>query len=214
MTEHEQLRTELGAYLIGSLAPADRDAVDHHLGGCALCLAELAALAPLPGLLGRLTAEDARSGALTPGPRLLPRTLDAVREHQRAQLGRLRRWRLTAVAAAIVAVAALALPPLIRSVPSGAPLVTAAGVTATGTGALTARPWGTAVELDLTGLPTAPGYQAYAVGRDGRGEITASWGRTANGRAVVTGATAIARTDLVAVEIRTTDGRPLLTLPG
>lgn len=214
MTEHDGMRTDIGAYLVGSLAPAERTAVERHLAGCADCRAELAALAPLPGLLGRISAEDARSRALTPDPQLLLRTLDAVRARQHAQQHRLERWRLAAVAAAVVAVAALALPPVLDAAPSAAPLATAAGVTAAGTGNLDARPWGTAVTLDLTGLPSAPGYVAYALAHDGRSEIAASWGATPDGHAAVTGATAIPRADLAAVQIRTTDNRSLLTLPG
>lgn len=212
--EHEHLRTDLGAYLIGSLAPADRDAVEHHLAGCPDCRAELATLAPLPGLLARLGPDEARDQALAPSPQLLARTLHTVRDRQRTQHRRLLRWRLAAVAAGIVAVAAVALPPLVGSAPSGSPLVTAAGVTATGTGGLSARPWGTAVALTVSGLPAATGYVAYAVGRDGRGEIAATWGVTPDGHAAVTGATAIPRADLAAVQIRTTDGRTLLTLTG
>lgn len=213
VAEHARLRTELGAYLIGSLAPADHAAVEQHLSGCPDCRAELARLAPLPGLLGRLSAEEVRSRALTPGPELLSRTLEMVRAEQHAQRRTLRRWRLASVAAGVLAVAALALPPLLGAVPTGTPLVTAAGVTATGTGDLAARPWGTAVTLDLTGLPTAPGYTAYAVHRDGSSQVAASWGATPDGHAAVNGATAIPRVELVTVQIRTSDGRPLLTLP-
>ncbi len=211
--EHARLRTALGAYLIGSLAPADHAAVQRHLPGCPDCRAELARLAPLPGLLSRLDADEVRDRALSPGPDLLARTLDAVRAQQHSQRRTLRRWRLASVAAGMLAVAALGLPPLLGAIPTGTPLVTAAGVTATGTGDLAARPWGTAVALDLTGLPAADGYLAYAVHRDGSGEVAATWGATPDGHAAVDGATAIPRTELAAVQIRTTDGRPLLTLP-
>lgn len=214
MTEHDAMRTDLGAYLVGSLAPAERVAVERHLAGCADCRTELAALAPLPGLMGRISADDARSRALTPGPQLLPRALDAVRDRQHAQQRRLRWWRLTAVAAGILAAAALVLPPLLSAASPGAPLGATAGVTASGTGDLDARPWGTAVALNLTGLPSAPGYVAYALADDGRSEIAASWGATVDGHAAVTGATAIPRAELAGVQVRTTDGRPLLTLPG
>lgn len=63
-------------------------------------------------------------------------------------------------------------------------------------------------------MENAPGYVAYAVGRDGRREIAASWGATPDGHAAVTGATAIPRADVAAVQVRTTDGRALLTLSG
>ena len=70
------------------------------------------------------------------------------------------------------------------------------------------------MQLNLAGLPSAPGYVAYALARDGHSEIAASWGVTPNGHAAVTGATAIPRAELAEVQIRTTDGRHLLTLTG
>jgi anti-sigma factor RsiW len=214
VTEHERLRTDLGAYLIGSLAPTERSALDRHLSCCSDCRAELATLAPLPGLLGRLPAADVRDGALVPDPALLPRILDTVRAEHSAARRRLRRWRLAAAAAGIVAVAALAIPPLTAVATPGATLLTAAGVTAGGSGDLAARPWGTAVALSLKDLPPAPGYVAYAVARDGHTQIAASWGATTDGSAAVTGATAIPRTELASVQVRTVDGVPLLTLVG
>ncbi|MBP2323714.1 hypothetical protein JOF56_004099 [Kibdelosporangium banguiense] len=48
----------LGAYLLGALDPADRSAFSRHLDTCPICKAEMLRLAPLPGLLQRLTPED------------------------------------------------------------------------------------------------------------------------------------------------------------
>jgi hypothetical protein len=48
----------LGAYLLGALDPAERSAFEEHLETCPSCRAELLRLAPLPGLLQRLTPED------------------------------------------------------------------------------------------------------------------------------------------------------------
>jgi predicted lipoprotein with Yx(FWY)xxD motif len=47
------IRSQLGVYLTGAIAPADRAAVVRHLAGCADCRAELAGLAALPALLRR-----------------------------------------------------------------------------------------------------------------------------------------------------------------
>src|SRR6516162_4557323 len=47
------IRSQLGVYLTGAIAPADRAAVVRHLAACADCRAELAGLAPLPALLRR-----------------------------------------------------------------------------------------------------------------------------------------------------------------
>jgi predicted lipoprotein with Yx(FWY)xxD motif len=47
------IRSQLGVYLTGAIAPADRAAVVRHLAACADCRAELAGLAALPALLRR-----------------------------------------------------------------------------------------------------------------------------------------------------------------
>src|SRR5689334_14056 len=47
------IRPQLGVYLIGAIAPADRVVVVRHLTACAGCRAELAGLAGLPALLRR-----------------------------------------------------------------------------------------------------------------------------------------------------------------
>ncbi|MCK9896208.1 anti-sigma factor [Frankia sp. AgB32] len=48
----------LGAYVLGALDPAERSELEIHLAGCAVCRAELASLAGLPGLLSRLRLSD------------------------------------------------------------------------------------------------------------------------------------------------------------
>jgi predicted lipoprotein with Yx(FWY)xxD motif len=47
------IRPQLGVYLTGAIAPADRVVVARHLTACADCRAELAGLAGLPALLRR-----------------------------------------------------------------------------------------------------------------------------------------------------------------
>jgi anti-sigma factor RsiW len=54
-----EIRLELGVYVLGAIGAADRSAVDAHLACCAHCRDELAELAGLPGLLSRVTADDA-----------------------------------------------------------------------------------------------------------------------------------------------------------
>jgi hypothetical protein len=48
----------LGAYLLGALDPAERSEFEDHIATCPTCKAELVRLAPLPGLLQRLSPED------------------------------------------------------------------------------------------------------------------------------------------------------------
>jgi anti-sigma factor RsiW len=53
------VRSQLGVYLTGAIAPADRAAVVRHLTACEDCRAELAGLAGLPALLRRPAAAQA-----------------------------------------------------------------------------------------------------------------------------------------------------------
>ncbi len=53
------IRSQLGVYLTGAIAPADRATVVRHLNACEDCRAELAGLAGLPGLLRRPAAAQA-----------------------------------------------------------------------------------------------------------------------------------------------------------
>ncbi|MDQ6650465.1 MAG: zf-HC2 domain-containing protein [Actinomycetota bacterium] len=214
MNEHRSSWLGLGAYLLGSLDPRERAEIDTHLPGCSICREELGRLAALPGLLGRLSAAEARTGALEPTADLLPRLLAAVAEERRSQRRRLGVWRAAAVASGIAAVAAgaLTLAPAVAPGPAGTPVTVAAGVAVEGHGSLEARPWGTQVRLDVRGLPRAEGYTAYAVRRDGRREVAASWGATPGGRAKVDGATGIARAELERVEVVTSSGQPVLSL--
>lgn len=56
-----QLRRELGVYLLGAIAPADRSAVRNHVASCADCRDQLADLAGLPGLLRRVPLDEVES---------------------------------------------------------------------------------------------------------------------------------------------------------
>jgi anti-sigma factor RsiW len=49
----------LGAYVLGALEREERSRLEAHLETCAVCREELEELAPLPGLLSRLTVDEA-----------------------------------------------------------------------------------------------------------------------------------------------------------
>jgi hypothetical protein len=95
---------DAGAYVLGALPPAQRVEFHQHLAGCADCRAEVASLAGLPGLLGRLdlSAATAVQDEPSPPPSLLPAALGRLRQRRRRQ-----RWRagLVAAAAALVVLA-------------------------------------------------------------------------------------------------------------
>jgi hypothetical protein len=100
------IRQALGVYVVGAIDPAERSVVDAHLSHCLECREELAGLAGLPALLGRVPLADAERLAfgddeLEDAPaELLDAVLGQVAARRRA-----RRWRVAAAAAAAAIVA-------------------------------------------------------------------------------------------------------------
>jgi predicted anti-sigma-YlaC factor YlaD len=90
-----------GAYVLGALSPAERADFERHLGTCAECRESVAALAVLPGLLGRLDAATVAPHPITAPPTLLPRVLAMASTRRRAEKLR-RRW--LSLAAGIIAI--------------------------------------------------------------------------------------------------------------
>lgn len=195
--EHQELRTLLGAFLLGGLDSADRVRFENHLAGCAECTAELGRLAPVPGLLGRLHAQ--RGESVDPPPvDLLPRLLAGARAERR----RLRRrtaivtLAVAAVTAGVVGVGVSLFP---NAEPSGpdTPAATVValqavpGQDAAGSAHLTAKPWGTAVELRLEEMPAEGPFRLVVSDGGGVREVAATWGPTPDGVAVVAAASAL-----------------------
>jgi anti-sigma factor RsiW len=107
LTDCGDIRRALGVYVVGAIEPAERATVDAHLSHCSDCREELAGLAGLPALLGRVPREDAErllldEEQLEEAPaELLDSLLQQVSARRRA-----RRWRGIAAgaAAAIIAI--------------------------------------------------------------------------------------------------------------
>lgn len=208
---HERLREALGAYTLGALEPAERAQVDAHLGACQPCRDELAGFAALPGLLSRLSEEEARSGLAASDARTAERVVVAIAEERRAARRRVRRWQLLA-AAALAGIAVLLLP-LVGPGADATLVPRAEAADAAGiAGALhvTDRAWGMTVELDLRGLPVRDGYSLVAVTEDDHRAVAASWSGTGQDRVTLTGSCYVSRDRLHRVEVVTPDGEVLV----
>jgi Putative zinc-finger len=103
------IRQSLGVYVVGAIDPAERTIVDAHLSTCRDCREELAGLAGLPALLGRVPLRDVERLALDsadlrdleePPAELLDSLLRRIAARRRA-----RRWRGLAAAAAAAVIA-------------------------------------------------------------------------------------------------------------
>ncbi len=107
--ECADIRPQLGVYVTGAIAPADRAALVRHLASCRRCREELADLAALPGLLHRTPAwaaaqppgESAGAHERDAGEALLGRALSRMARRRRR-----RRWALAAAAIVLAAAAA------------------------------------------------------------------------------------------------------------
>lgn len=176
-------------YLLGTIGPADRPGVDRHLAGCPRCREELAGLAGLPALLQRVPVADAarlggdaETSTGWPPPQELLTTLlsRAARSHRH------RRWRLGAAAAGLIAAAAAAwvLPAVQPAAQPSAPpgrgwSATVAGFNpATRAGATvrySGRPWGTQLQVHVTGIAAGSTCQFWVTSKTGQHIPTAAW---------------------------------------
>jgi anti-sigma factor RsiW len=185
-----QIRLELGVYLLGAIEPAQRALVDRHLAPCRSCRAELSTLAGLPSLLRRVPADMIPQLLADDTVQVMPgRPLTALLTRMTTIR---RRKRLLAVAAAVltgIAAAsavqvlheATARPP-VAVAPARAVSVQAANPV-TGTWAAVryaARPWGTELEVTVTGVPAGTRCQLLVTGPLGQTVNAGGWDFTAS----------------------------------
>ena len=217
-----RMRTALGAYVVGALDPAERAEVDAHLAGCSACRDELALVAPLPPVLGRIgEAEALSAGAVRVEPNMVERTLAELRRRRRSQQIR---WRLVAVAAGVAIAALGAGAGSAVALHLSAPAAPAAGATtqvsgvdsasgARATAVLFAQPWGTSIHLTVSGVAPGEHCQLVALSKEGTEEVAGTWKVTYAGQASIEGATSIAPEQLSSLRIVTTSGTELVSLP-
>lgn len=197
----QHARQSLGVYVLGAIDPAERAEVDAHLASCQECREELAGLAGLPALLGRVPADEAARisgfaederlslsgqdihGTEPPSDTLTP--LLSRMAHRR----RVNRWRNLAAAAAVVLVAvgaAVGGASLAGSTSPGQQTPAAAGhwdqaqATDPATKAhvvvrYEGKSWGTRLEASVTGIPAGTTCQFWVLGSDGRKWAAGGW---------------------------------------
>jgi hypothetical protein len=99
MSEHDH--SQLGAYALGALEPAEIREVDEHLATCAECRTELAELEEMKEFLGEVPPEAFLDGPPEDGELLLQRTLREVRQPVKKKSRK--PWLLVAAAVVVVA---------------------------------------------------------------------------------------------------------------
>lgn len=221
--------TDVGAYALGLLEPADRAAFETHLAGCASCASELAELS---GMRGLLTGEEPAQAADT--------ELDAaqvtslIQRRARAQRRKLR-WQATLGAAACAALVAGAVavtglragagqsgqPTAVSRVVGVRHTATDPQTGATATVGLVAKAWGTQITLGLGKVHGPLECQLIAVSTTGQRRAVAGWFVPPAGYGVpghpahliVAGGTSIPARDLSQFVVTVRSGGTLVTIP-
>lgn len=225
------IRSALGVYVVGAIEPAERSHVDRHVAFCPSCRDELAALAGLPALLGRVTEEQI-SEIAQPREELFANVLAEVVAERRQR--RWERGRLLFAVAAPIAAAVLGIfvvqswseenkvspvpqPP--QPKPTRQLAVdqtklearrTAHGVSATMD--MSEKQWGTVLTAQITGVPVGTRCKLIAVPRKGKPDAAASWRVSYQGSARFSGSTMLAPDEIARIEIRTVDDKRTIAI--
>ncbi|WP_033437607.1 zf-HC2 domain-containing protein [Saccharothrix sp. NRRL B-16314] len=169
----------LGAYLLGSLDPAERSSFERHVRGCSTCRREMVRLAPLPGLLSQVQLSDLELPFEDPGlePDLWPLPVAAEPEPPAPRKRRLSLLVGAAVLAVLVTLAAVLVPRLTGD--DGPATVTwhatdgTSGVVASAD--LVGKSWGTELWMKIENMPEGVRCMLVVHDRAGRTEIGGWW---------------------------------------
>lgn len=207
-------RIDVAAYLLDALEDAESARLREHMVTCPDCTLEYHELHGLPGLLGTLTPGDVED--IVAPAELSDSLCEALIARASARRRRRNQYRLLAVAFIVVAcVATGATIAEHHSTPPSSVTVSATNaqthVHASVT--LTARDWGTQLQLQLSGVTWAQRCQLVVSGTNGQQDTAATWVANYQGSLNITGTTAIRTGDIRHIAVVTTDGKLLVALP-
>lgn len=221
---HDEVRKLLGAYVLGGLNDEDRRTIDDHLLTCEVCGEELALSAPVVEFLGLAGPRAARPDALflggmddtAPGlDRAVPPAAKPSKTSLERLLGQIRaenavrrrrsRMQWFALAAALIVIAGLGIGLVAPWGGDGddpsARLTASVGFHATGEAILKSKPWGTSLDLKVTGMPQNGPFTLRVISVDGRQEQAAAWATTSKAKMAVVGATSMHPSDITSLAV-------------
>lgn len=199
--------TDLGAYVLGALEPADRRRFEQHLHECSTCAAELEEFRRLLPLLDAVRPGDLDDTAVAPSPGLFDR-VSAAAAADRSR-GTLRRRLL--VAAAVLAVAGAGGTTWALQPDEETRSVVADGVRMTVTTA--EQDEGTALEVRVSGVPARTECTLVVVDGDGNRHQAGEWSVTYTGEASFAGWSDVELSDVEDVVLLGTEGNELVRVP-
>lgn len=221
-----------GAYVLGALSPSERSSFERHLAECAGCREAVATIAVLPGLLARLSSDDAAGvGSVTAEfvtEQRIPKLVAAVNQLRRKDRARLVVAILVTAAVALFAgvTAGMArIPPALVEVgpithsPSPTttmvPMVPVGETVATAELAFDETLAGTLITMHCT-YPMLSEYhrpytfRLFAIGPDGQAEQVNSWLAAPGDSVLITGMTHLNLEEMTRVELRNSRNMVLL----
>ncbi|MEU3344752.1 zf-HC2 domain-containing protein [Streptomyces sp. NPDC006700] len=205
---------DAGAYALGMLDEADAFRFEDHLAECPRCAAHVTEFGPTTRqlMLYRRATPRFVHPMTRPGPGLLDRLVGEVARRRRA--GR-RRFLYGLAASVVLAVCG----PAVAAVAGhhGGPARYAATDATTGVWAeirAADRDWGSDLEVRVRDGAGPHSCRLVVVGRDGSEQTVTTWNVLAHdtGTSTVAGGTTMHPGQIERFEVRTTDGRPLVTL--
>ncbi|MFG2478835.1 zf-HC2 domain-containing protein [Streptomyces fagopyri] len=210
---------DVGAYALGVLDEADAFRFEDHLMECPQCAAHVSEFRPAARqmMLYRLATPRTVHPFAAPGPRLLDTLLGEVAGRRRAGH---RRW-LYAVAAAVVLAAGGPTIAMVTShgSASGDSASNQAAATDADTGVWARvttqdRVWGSEVDVEVKDSGGPRPCQLVAVGKDGSEQTVTSWMVPEHEGASTSmqGGASMASQDISRFEVRTADGKHLVTV--
>jgi anti-sigma factor RsiW len=218
MNTCDDVRLSLGALAVGALPIDEEQHLREHVAGCPDCARELAELTETASWLARTDIDAVVAAPPEPSAEMFPRLLARVQASRRRT--RVASWAVAMAAAVAMVVAGLAL--MDRGEDAAVPVVAPAATVSAVDGGIAMevsaweRDWGTAVEVEVSGVPGGYRCSLVAIGADGTREVAATWsvpdaGYNGAGRLVVDGALGLRLPEIERYEIVTTAGDVLVS---
>jgi hypothetical protein len=209
------------AYVLGALGTDDRLAYERHLATCAECTAAVGELAGLPGILGKLPADDAVAMLSVPDDAPLDDSHLLGREHTPGLVQRLagatarrrRRIRFGMLGGAVAVVALITAGGIALTVPQTSATATVAMAplsqnVITASMQVTKKGWGTRFDWscsyqgDSWMSATPASYDLVVTDKAGTQTTVATWSSAGPHASGLSASSAIATSDIRSVEIR------------
>lgn len=223
-THHEYAQWD-AAYVLGALSPTQRLEFEDHLAGCPLCAEAIGELTAIPGLLGKLPAEDAfamistdADGGYSHSPEPAPAGIVAGLAARVRRRRRARNWTIGLVG--VAAIAAAILLPVTLNAPAQ-PAVTASlqQVALSPISAniqLSTAPWGTNIALTChyradastppsVKYPSGGRYALYVIDQTGATSRVSTWSAGPGATVQVAGSIDTPVAAIKRVELRSLD---------